>query len=360
VEAAELAAEGAKLLAAKRIDEACDRFERSQAIRSQAATLASLARCREKAGQTAAAIHAWRKLEADGGPVYENQARAALKALVPPTAAQPLPAPAEAPAASPASSSPPVTPVKAVSGATWSESLGFVLPGARPMDAKSAFVTPEVPKLAEVSLTRVALGFDAGASFLVPEVFGGADLTAAPRIAFSVRAEFRRQSSWIAPWFEVPHFASVSPQKSPVVRVAVGAAPRVGVDVHPGRTQTIGFGPFVGYRLGLMFAGNSESPQLENGLDLSPLHVHLRTSEVDGRPPVFDLVTYFVERLSGPFHAEVVGVRIGIGRKQRFRIVGEYRLHVDGTYARSDSPWETFAASFPEQAFIGIGVGDAE
>jgi hypothetical protein len=362
VEAAALTAEGNKLLAAKSYAEACDRFDRSYAIRPQPSTLASVARCRESAGQAPAAMAAWRKLEAEGGPVYKNQAKAALKKLA--AAAPPPPPPPVAPKPSepPRPSGPmPVTPVKAVSGATWSDNLGFVLPGPAPTEAKSAYVAPEVPGGTEVSLTRVAFGIDATASFVSPMVFGGAPLAVAPRIGFSIRAEFRRQSSWLAPWFEIPHFGSYTPGDSPFVRVALGAAPRVGIDLHPGRTQIIGFGPFIGYRIGLMFAGGgSAPPKLENGVDLAPLHIHLRTREIDGAPPTFDMVSYIVERMSGPFHAEVVGLRIGLGGGARFRIVGEYRLHVGGTYSRSDDVFATYAASFPEQAFVGIGIGSAE
>ena len=203
--------------------------------------------------------------------------------------------------------------------------------------------------------------FLTGLALLLPEVWGVHDVTPAPRLDFTIRAEFRRQSSWVAPWFDVPSTFVYVPGDTSAIQMLVSTAPHVGLDVHPARLPNLGFGPSIGYRIGLWLPHVSgPAPTIENGVDLSPLHIHFRTREADGAPPTFDLDTYFVEKLSGPFHAEYVGLRMGVGGHARFRVVAEYRLHVDGTYSRNDDGFATITASFPQVLFVGVGVGSAE
>ena len=358
VEAAELVSAGNAAIAQKKLPEACDLFEKSYEVRPQPSTLASLARCREKAGQTPAAIEAWRKLEATGGPAYKNQAKTALKALAPQSSPPPPPAaPAKSGPAAPAAA-PAVTAVKSVGGATWSDGVGFVLTGPAPAASATPWTPPPVPVGLEHSLSRVSWGLDAGLAIYVPTTVKSSVTALAPRLDFTIRAEFRRQSSWLAPWFDVPSTIVFVPDSASPVRSILNTAPHVGIDVHPARLPNLGVGPFIGYRVGLMLGGGG-SPTIENGVDLSPLHVHFRTREVDGAPPTFDLATYFVEKLSGPFHAEYVGLRMGVGGHTRFRVVAEARLNVDGTKSPGAQAFETVVASFPQAFFVGVGVGSA-
>jgi hypothetical protein len=365
-DAAKLSRAATRLLVLKKLPEACDLYQQSYELEPLVATLASLAKCREQAGQIPAAVDAYRKLVATKHPVYQKQAEAALKQLEP-RLPPPAPAPVKAPEPPPPPVVVPVAPVKSVAGAAWNDGFGFVVQGAPPPPAGAPPAPPKVPAKSEEHLTRVAVSLDAGLAIFSPVVYQCAaqpcttrETFYAPRLDFTVRTEFRRASSWIAPWFDMPSTGVVVPSDGNQLWAIASTAPHFGLDLHPGRLPNLGFGPFFGWRFGLMIPKDG-SPVFDQGAEVSPINIHIRTAEAENKPPAFDLDMYFVQRFAQRgFQASFAGARMGVGGQTRFRLVVEGRLHASGEYSHADGSFDVLAASFPQILFLGIGIGSAE
>ncbi len=164
---------------------------------------------------------------------------------------------------------------------------------------------------------------------------------------FTVRAEFRRKSSYVAPWFDVVIPGGVFPDGTTAL---FGGGAHVGIDVHPLRLPWIGIGPFVGY--GLVVFKNSNDLEADHGPDIGLLNVHLRTKESEAHPPVFDADATLIERVSLREHDKATygGLRLGVGAAVRFRAFVEYRLAAD----------EVAVLGLAQRLYAGIGIGGAE
>jgi hypothetical protein len=408
-EATRAAKDAARLLVQGKVAEACALFAESQRLDPKPATQLSLAKCQERAGQLGAALATYRALAAGAPSTYQITASIARKALekkMPklvvtvgaprppdlrverdgalvdaaewsqPLAVEPgahtITATARGKRPWTATVTVAKTPVTVVvpplqddvvavgsqgtalsalgriGGASWSEGVGFVLPGDPPPPPTVA-PPPTMPTMQDDDLSHVGAALDVGALLYLrsPGVLGGV----------SIRPEFRHRSSWVAPWFDIAVEGGYLPQLGTGL---VHVSTHVGVDVHPARLPQIGFGPFVGYGV-FVFKGNAlpinqgqdqSTAQADHGPDLGPLNIHFRTTETEAEPPIFDADAYVLERLALRLQdkATYVGLRLGVGREVRFRAFVEGRVAVDrGT-----------DLALAQQLHAGIGIGGAQ
>ena len=406
--AAERAAkEGAQLLLKGKVAEACDRFAESQRLEPKPATQLALARCQQKAGRLAAALETYRALAASGTPSSSKMAAAtALRTLekkVPKLVVaigasapelrvardgapldgadwnKPLPVdpgahvvsatargkkawsttvnvtsgtvtvdvPAlEDDVAEIGAQTTQLAPLKSIAGASWSDGLGFVTPGGPAPTPQDRPTPPQVPIVRDQRLTRVGVDLDVG-----PVLFAArGSSTLGARGDFIVRPEWRRKSSWVAPWFDVPLTGGYVPDAGAGF---VGAGARLGIDIHPARLPWIGFGPFAGYRF-LVLVGHGD-PVVDHCPDLGLMNLHFRTKEAENDEPLFDANVYVVERVhvAGEGGAATFGgLRLGLGGFVRFRAFVEYRFLPDA----NGNAYGILA----QQLFGGIGLGFSE
>lgn len=384
------AREAAALLAKGKAREACPLFAESVRLDPLPATKLSLARCLEKAGRPGAALVVYRELASDKALAPRLAAASAVRALearlpklvvnvdlasAPPdleivrdgvsldrsewnrpvsldrgkttitaaargkkTWSQTLDidkgvlsvrVPAlENDVSAVAAHSTALVAIQAVGSARWNDGIGFVIQADEPR-ADTASPPPAVPVIEDQDLGRVA--------WSPPSVGAGAALTDlgqwAVRATAHVRADFRRRTSWVAPWFDLEVHGGYFPYAESGF---VGGGAHFGVDIHPARQTWVGFGPFIGGQV-LGFVGNYGS--FSGGPELGMLNLHFRTSERDGRAPTFDANAYVVERISvDPLEfATYTGLRLGVGGSVRFRAYVEGRVATGET--RADLFW---------------------
>jgi hypothetical protein len=405
-EAARAAQEAKGLMAKGKVTEACALFAQSQRLDPKPETLLALARCQEKAGQLAAALSSYGALAAGKPSGYQINAAIARKALerkvprlvISVGAAQPpdlsverdgaavgaadwnrpvpvdpgthaitarangkktwtgtvtvtkdtamLTVPAlEDDAVAVASQGIEIVALKSIGGATWTDGVGLVLPGAPP-PAAAGHAPPPVLVMRDDDLSHVSLSLNVGVGMVTDLLTSGESLGV--RGDLTVRAEFRRKSSYVAPWFDVVVPGGYFPDEHTGL---FGGSAHVGIDVHPARLPWIGFGPFLGYGL-VVFKGDL-GMEADHGPDVGLLNIHLRTKESRDHEPIFDADIYLLERFSLREHDKATygGLRLGVGGSVRFRAFAEYRLAAD------DDP---MLLGLTQRLYAGIGIGGVE
>jgi hypothetical protein len=298
----------------------------------------------------------------------------------PPQAAEPepvVPPPPPLPA-----QPPPVEPVEQVGDAKWSPMLGFVQPGepAPPVRDEASGGGVSVPDTVDLGLSGVGVFAAGGVTKLNPINDGITDDETAMNVlevGLILRAEFRTQTSLIAPWFDVGGWIAggereeTEPASTELVMRVLGLRTqgRFGIDLQP--AAFFAAGPLAGYRLDAYEANleRIEEPSntaiTDNSLEsdsgiLYGLHARLRTKETAASPPLLFLdpaLTWRTgEHVSGTYGSIEIGLR---GGSFVFSGFFERRLSASGKFGASDVSdlSQAFAKSMPIEQRLGISLG---
>lgn len=237
-----------------------------------------------------------------------------------------------------------LTPLGSLSGATWSDSVGFVVAVDAPPPAAPRRAEMSLPVATDDNLSRITWETPIALGAVKFQARGHSDWGV--RTGLLLRSELRDRTSHVAPWFDVGVAGGYLPGQK---LGFFGGGVHVGVDVHPGRLTSIGVGPFVGYQL-LGIFGVSGGKALAHGPDIGIINVHFRLKEEDGKVPDFDVDVYALERISmgSVAAATYLGLRAAVGSSTRLQIFVEGRpLPLDSSAGGLLAP----------QFFAGLGLG---